>query len=478
VIRAAWRGVVRLLGSAGLTVGLLVLAGVWSAIASMIPQVGASGQQVAVWVAAHPGLEPVVGTLGLHTAFTAPVFVVCVALLTLCTTLCAWRRTKVAIVRSRALGAAARVDGASLTAVHDRVIDLGRASGAPGAAGVAGDVLEGLGLRVRRTDESVRVVSPIWSVWGSPVFHWALVAFAVVVLFSSLQASSGLMGIATGQTKQDAPASYGVLTAGPLHNWNAVHRSFRVDSFDTDLRIGNLDYGHAPTVSVLDENGRVVKTQIVYPNAPLQIGSLTIHAPAFGLAATFSMVDTTGVEVASGVQLVDFSSTAASGTTSVGYLVVSDHAGNPDLKVYTTVPLDRAQDGYVQALPSAPTAHVTITTVAGHVVLDSILKPGDSVQLPTGGSLKVVSVGWYSRLSIVDDWTVPLMYVVLFVALVGLATAVFARQQYVVAVVVDGPEGAKLLLSARFWRNASTTRESVVGALTEALGSVEEGSDS
>jgi cytochrome c biogenesis protein ResB len=478
VIRQAWRGTVRFLGSTGLALGLLVFAGVWSAVASAIPQADASGQLVAAWASAHSALEPLVGTLGLHQAFTAPLFLACVALLTLCTSLCAWRRTKVAVARSRALGAAARVDGASLTAAHDRVIDLGRASGGPGATGVAGDALEGLGFRVRRTDESVRVVSPTWSVWGSPVFHWALVALAVVVLLSSLQASSGLMGIATGQAKQDTPASYGVLTAGPLHDWSAVHRSFRVDSFDTDLRIGNLDYGHAPTVSVLDANGRVVKTQIVYPNMPLQIGSLTIHAPAFGLAVTFSMVDTTGVEVASGVQLVDFSSTAASGTTSAGYLVVSDQAGNPDLKVYTTVPLERVQDGYVQALPSAPTAQVTITTVAGQVVLDSVLKPGDSVPLPTGGSLKVVSVGWYSRLSIVDDWTVPLMYVVLFVALVGLATAVFARQQYVVATVVDGPEGAKLLLSARFWRNASTTRENVVGALTKALGGVEEGSDS
>jgi hypothetical protein len=106
------------------------------------------------------------------------------------------------------------------------------------------------------------------------------------------------------------------------------------------------------------------------------------------------------------------------------------------------------------------------------------VKPGADVPLPVGGSLRLISIGGYARLSIVDDPTVPLMYAVLVIALIGLATAVFARQQYVVAVVVDGPDGAKVLLSARFWRNASTTREKVVGALTKALGSADEGRDS
>jgi hypothetical protein len=478
VIRRAWRGTVRFLGSAGLTVGLLVFAGLWSAVASMIPQAATSGQQVAAWASAHAGLEPLIGALGLHQAFTAPVFIVCIVLLTLCTALCAWRRTKVAIARSRALRVAARADAASVTARHDLEIAVSAALDAPQALSIAAGTLEDLGFRPHRRGECVRSVSPVWAVWGSPIFHWALVAFALVILLGNLLCSQGLIGIATGQTKPDLPTSYGTLQAGSLYNWSSIHRSFRIDSFDPDFHIGDLDYGPAPTVSVLDGSGHVIKTQLVYPNMPLQIGSLTVHAPAFGLAATLSIVDTAGAEEARAVQLIDFSATAAGGTTPIGNLIVSDHAGNPELKVFATVPLDRSGGQYVQALPLAPTARVVITTLGGQTVLDRVVGPGKDVALPVGGSLKLMGIGYYSRLSVVNNGTVPLMYAVLFVAFVGLATAVFARQQYVVVAVVDAPEGTRLLLSARFWRNASITRESIVSALTEALGGVEEGSDS
>jgi hypothetical protein len=478
MIRAAWRRAVRFLGSAGLVLGLLVFAGLWSAVASMIPQTDASNQQAAAWGAAHPVLEPLIRVLGLQHAFTAPIFIACVSLLTLCTALCAWRRTKVAFGRSRALWAAARLDETSLMAAHDLVVDCGPALDAQHAAPVVEAVLADLGFRPRSDGRLVRAVSPVWSVWGSPVFHWALVAFAVVVLMSSLQASAGLMGIATRETKQDVPASYGVLTAGPLHDWSAVHRSFRVDAFESDLRIGDLDYGHAPVVSVLDANGRVVKSQIVYPNMPLQIGSLTIHAPAFGLAVTLAMDDATGGEVSRGIQIVDFSASPPDGTTSAGHLTVTDQSGKPEYLVYVTVPLDRVGAGYSETMPVSPSARVTVTTAAGKPVLEQVLSPGGIVQLPVGGSLMVVSVGWYSRLSIVDDGTVPYMYAVLFVALIGLAAAVFAPQRYVVVAVVGESEGTKLLLSARFWRNASVTRESVVAALTAALGRSTKGSDS
>ncbi len=478
MIRRAWRGTVKFLGSAGLALGLLVFLGAWSAVATMIPQTATSSQQVAAWASARPSLEPVVGALGLHQAFTAPIFIFCVLVLALSTAVCAWRRTRVAIARARLLRKAARADEAAIVARHDLTIACDPALDHSHVLSIAADTLAGLGLRPHRRGECVRSVSPTWSVWGSPIFHWALVAFALVILLGNLQRSEGLMGVAIGQTKPDVPASYGVLSAGPLHNWSAQPRSFRIDSFTPDFHIGNLDYGPAPTVSVLDGSGRVTKTQLVYPNVPLQIGSLTVHAPAFGLAATLSIVGTAGAEEARGVQLIDFSSGAAGGTTPAAYLIVADHAGNPELKVFATVPLDRSGGQYVQALPSEPTARVTITTLDGQTVLDRVVKPGADVALPVGGSLRLVSIGWYARLSVVDDPTVPLIYVVLTFALIGLAVAVFARQQYVVAVVMEGPDGTKLALSARLWRNTSSTRETIVGALTEALGGPVEGSDS
>ena len=104
------------------------------------------------------------------------------------------------------------------------------------------------------------------------------------------------MGVAVGQTKPDAPASYGTVHTGPLHDWRSVHRSIRVDAFDLEFKTGGIDRGPTPTVSVLDGTGQVVKTQRVYPNRPLKTGSLTIYPSTYGLAAAVSIVNTSGVE--------------------------------------------------------------------------------------------------------------------------------------------------------------------------------------
>ena len=50
------------------------------------------------------------------------------------------------------------------------------------------------------------------------------------------------------------------------------------------------------------------------------------------------------------------------------------------------------------------------------------------------------------------------------------------RQQIVLAGVIEGPEGMKLAMSVRLWRNASSSRGEIETELTRALNGVEEGS--
>jgi hypothetical protein len=477
VIRAAWRGITGFFGSAKLALGLLVFGAAWSAVGTMIPQADVSGQSVAAWAASHPSLEPIVRVLGLHQAFAAPIFVVCVLVLALSTTLCAWRRTRVAAGRVRALRSARRSDRVSLVAKHDLEVPCGPGLDVSTALSRAAAVLEDLGFRPHKEGDMLRSVSPAWSAWGSPVFHWALVAFIVVLVLGNLQRSSGLMGVAVGETKTDVPASYGLLHAGPLRDWNTVHRSFRVDSLDPDFRIGALDYGPAPTVSVLNDQGRVIKTQLVYPNMPLQIGALTVHAPADGFAAEISLVDTSGTETAHGTQLIDFSADAPGGTASAGYTTMSNQAGVPEFRIAVSVPLDRSNGTYVQALPASPSARVTLTTPGGQTVLDRVVQPGENLPLPLGGTLRVVHITWYARLSVVDDWTIPLMYAALAMAFIGLTITAVSRQQYVLATVIEASDGSTLVLAVRLWRNASTSRDRIVEALAGAFAGTKEDGD-
>ena len=217
MIRGAWRAIVRFLGSAGLATWLLAIVAAWAILATLVPQGGVSNTTVSAWAAANPVLEPVVRAIGLHHAFTAPVFIACVLVLGLSTALCAWQRTKLALHRARLLRVAAAADGQSVRESHDLEIACDPALGESEVLSVASETLDNLGIKTKRRDDLLSSVSSPWSALGSPVFHWALLGLIVVLLVGNLSRSEGLMGLAVGQTKADAPGSYGYLQTGPLH---------------------------------------------------------------------------------------------------------------------------------------------------------------------------------------------------------------------------------------------------------------------
>jgi cytochrome c biogenesis protein ResB len=476
VIRSAWRRLVRFLGSAGLAIWLLVIVGVWSMVATLIPQGAATDREVTVWASAHPLVEPVVRAIGLHQAFTSLLFTVCVLALGVCTALCAWKRTKAAMDKAGTLRRAAVADERSLTARHDLEIACDPALSGAEVLSIASETLKHLGIKTKRRKDLLTAVSSPWSVWGSAVFHWALLALILALIVGNLLRSEGLMGVAVGQTKADAPVSYGELHAGPMRDWSRVHRSIRVDAFDPHFRTGGIDRGPTPTVSVLDGVGKVIKTQRVYPNMTLKTGSLTIYPSDWGLSATLSLVNTSGVETARSVQLVDFSEEATDGTVPVGSVNVSDSAGNALLRVSVSVPLDHSGDKLLKGIPKKPAALVVVTSPDDKPVLDRIVSPGEGVTLPSGDTLRLDSIGYYARLSVVDDWSIPLLYAGLVIAIIGLTIAVAARQQIVLATVIEGPDGAKLAATMRLWRNASSSRSEIERELGQALSRVEEGS--
>jgi len=476
VIRTVWRRSVRFLGSAGFATVLLAFVGLWSLATTFIPQGEPSNALVAAWASAHPFIDSVVRAVGLHQAFTSPVFAVSVFALSVSTALCAWRRTKVAMHRGRALANAGRADEQSVAARHDFEISCDPVLSASEVLPIASETLRDLGVRTKRRGDMLAAVSPAWSVLGSPIFHWALLALIVVVLASSLQRSEGKIGVAVGQTKPDAPESYGSLRTGPLHNWDNVHRSIRVDAFDLQFRTGGIDRGPTPTVSVLDGTGQVIKTQRVYPNHQLKTGSLAIYPSTYGLSAAVSFVNTSGVETGRFVELMDFSETAAGGTVPAQSIGISNSAGSVELVAAVTVPLERVDGQVDQSLPKDPTARVVVTSLDGTPLVDRVVSPGEDVALPIGGSLRVDNIGYYARLQVVDDWSTIPLYVCLVAATLGLTIAFVAHQQIILATVIEGPDGLKLAATARLWRNTLSTRSTLESKLTEALGDVAKGS--
>jgi hypothetical protein len=141
-----------------------------------------------------------------------------------------------------------------------------------------------------------------------------------------------------------------------------------------------------------------------------------------------------------------------------------------------TVPLDRQGTGWLDEVPHRPSARIVVTSPDGRTVLDRTVRPGDVLAVPGSQSLRLEGVVYYARLQVVDDWSIPLLYAVMSVALVGLGTATLARQQVVVATVVEGTDGVRLVAKVRLWRNASTSRREIQDALAQALSGSENGS--
>jgi cytochrome c biogenesis protein ResB len=478
VIRRALHGIVGFLSSTTMAAGLLVFVSAWSALATFFPQGGATSREVVTWGASHPAYESLARVLGLHQAFTSFVFVACVLLLGVSTAVCSWKRTKVAIARARVLRDASAVGRRTAPAMpRDLEIACDPALSGSEILPIAVETLRALGIRAKRQGDVLSSVSPWWSVWGSPVFHWALVALLAVICLGVMQRSDGTMAVAVGQTKANAPESYRALQVGAWHDWNGARRSIRVDAFEPDFRTGGIDRGAVPTVSVLDSTGRVIKTQRVYPNLMLHDGSLSINAPACGLSATMAFISPTGAEVGRFIQPMDFSQTATDGTFPVSGESFTGPSGDR-LTAVITVPLDRSGGHFGEWIPKQPTARVVVSGAAGAPLVERIVSPNEDVALPGGGSLRLVGIGWYSLLSIVDDRTTPFIYAAMIVAMIGLTVTVLVRQQVVVATVVEGADGATLAVRLRLWRNAPTNRSEIESALADALGSDRKGNPS
>lgn len=469
MIAEASRKVVRLLASAVVPTLLLAFVGLWAVLASVVPQGSSSSPAVSEWASAHPVAESAVKILGLHHAFTAPLFALCVFSLAALTALCAWRRTRVASTRARMLRSAAALRKQPSGEDPHLEIDCDPALGPETILRIAGDTLRHLGIRTRQRDETITAVSPAWSVWGSPVFHWALVALIVMMPIGALLRSSGQIGLAVGQSKPDEPASYGLLSAGPWHDWHGVKRTIRVDAFDVNYTYEGVNRGPTPTVSVLETNGAVIKSQRVYPNKTLKTGALTIYPADYGLSAEVSVTDASGAEVRRSTELLDFSGKADGGTAPVSPMVFTDAKGTEWFRVYLSVPLDRTQGGYLGRLPRTPSARAVVTSPDGRTLVESSLHPGEEIGLPSGEVLRLLDVGYYARLQLVNDPSSPFLYMGVIVAILGLGMATLSRQMIVTAWVVETPAEKRLVVRLRLWRNVTTNRDEIEAELTRAL---------
>ncbi|NTU72058.1 MAG: cytochrome c biogenesis protein ResB [Coriobacteriia bacterium] len=460
------------LASPRLAVVLLFVAGVWSFVGTLVPQGAADNARVVEWAAANPGLTQIVSTLGLHRTFVSPIFIALMALLAASTAVCSWRRTKVAIRRHRLLRGLDPADAERLVARPTFVVDDAPTPADDTRQAVSG-ALRRLGLSVQPQRGELTVAgSRPWVAFGSPVFHWSLFLLIVVILGASLWRLEGLIGVPVGESRPLAKDAFGLLTTGRLYRFPASPLQIRVDKMDMSYPIDGIDRGPAPTVSVLAPDGSVVASQVVFPNKPLRHKSLIVHSSEIGLAPRFALVSKETSEVGRTTLIVDFDEKSPGGTAPAQFVLES---ANPEdsLEAAVSVPLDVYRGEQVQGVPKVPKASFVIRRQSDtSLAASGTIGIGEDLALPDGSTLQLVGVGYYARLSVVDDSSVPVVYLLLTVALIGVTVSILGRQSLaVVSIGASETDGTAVRVWFRDWRGGAVRAEQAEEFVREALGS-------
>jgi len=449
---------------------LLLVVGIWSFIGTVVPQGDAKSKVVAEWATAHPLGEMAARVFALHQAFSSPIFVVMILLLAASTAVCAWRRTKVAMHRSRLLRDITDDDARQLAARPTFSVDVASVEAPQPTAAVSG-AFRGMGLRVQERDGMVVAVSRPWAVFASPVFHWALFALILAMFVVQMTRAEGLIGVPVHDSRPLLEDSFGLLDRGALYSFKRPPLAIRVDKIDREYVIGGIDRGPAPTVSILRADGSVAASQVVYPNNPMRFGSLMIHPGAIGLSPGFALVSKDGVVGERVNLIVDFDETTPSGTTSAEFTLNAARAAEPTISGSVTVPFEQAETSTESSAAAGPRARFVLR-VEGEdsIVADTTLAVGDEIELPNGSRLRLLGVENYARLSVVDDPSIPLVYALLVVALIAVSVSILGRQSLAVAAVrVDDDGSLSVDVWFRDWRANKIRTEQAQEAVRDAL---------
>ena len=448
---------------------LLLVVGVWSFIGTIVPQGDAAVPAVSEWAAAHPIAETIAVTFSLHHAFSSPIFVVMILLLAASTMVCARRRTKVAIHRSRLLREISDDDARQLAARPTFSVEVSSIDVPEPTAAVAG-AFRSMGLRARERDGMVVAVSRPWAVFASPVFHWALFALILVLFVVQMTRAEGLMGVPVRDSRPLTADSFGLLERGAFYRFEQSPLAIRVDKIDREYVIDDIDRGPAPTVSILRPDGSVAASQVVYPNNPMRYGSLMIHPGAIGLSPGFALVTKDGVEGERVNLIVDVDETTPSGTTSAEFTLDAASPDAPPILGTVTIPLKAADGAAETSVTEFKAAFVLRLEGGDSVIAERTLSVGDEIELPDGSKLRLLGVSNYSRLSVVDDPSIPLVYALLVVALIAVSVSILGRQSLAVAAVrVDETGSCSVDIWFRDWRANKIRTEQAEEAVRDAL---------
>ncbi len=205
--------------------------------------------------------------------------------------------------------------------------------------------------------------------------------------------------------------------------------------------VDGIERGPAPYVELRD-GPYLLRAGYVYPNRPLRYKSLVIHANEHGLAIPVVAQDGSSLDV-----LLDFDEESCT-ARSVSDLEANGPGG--PTRIAFEVPLDTYRGQCVTAVPRDPRIVWRSAGPSGEA--SGTVRPGDAFEPMPGVALRLGTLGYYARLSVVDDWSVYPIYAVFALATLALAIAVFMPYREVLAVLEESAAGCRTGFRVRHTR--------------------------
>ena len=385
-------------------------------------------RRVAVWFLVGVPVLGILGTVA-PSVFSSPLFAIAMLYLALTTSLCAWERTGHALRVFRKAAHVTKGDVDRLRRNPTFAFPVGMPAEHSAVLAKATSALGSLRLRVTRGELIVEGRRRRWGLFGSPLFHWSLAILIVAVIAGRASRSEGFIAVPVGGATFDVAESYVDIEEGPLF-FGHTGDEIAVPEMDRDfVDDGGIHRGAAPVVVIL-RGQEELASQRVYPNKPLRYGGTMIHASEWGLSPYISLETSAGGVIIETRPTLYLEEGATRSTSSIFDIKGGD--GEVLLTAEVSAPLDVDEP----ALDVALTDPASDESLAG-----ARIAVGEALDLPNGERLRFVGTGDFVLLSVVHDWSVPLIYLLLTVGLVGLSVAVLNPYRRVLVMVTDGEDG-------------------------------------
>jgi len=413
------RRVIRLLRSPKFAAWLITVICLYLVIGSIFPQRDLDRAAYEVWAAQNPVLSSVTEAIGLDAPFVHPLFFILLAVLTVSTAICFVQRTQRALRILQYTGTIDEKKAVSIRRRHTMRFDIDEQHLDKGHRQLT-DALRQLGLKIYSGPVASHAVSGRWGLLGSPIFHWSLVGLLVVISAGMLTRSEGLLGVVAGFERQDVEESYGLLQRGPLHGELSGFTIGVEEDLPLQYVANGIDRGAAPMVYLRDGERELARGR-VFPNQPLRYSSYMVHLSDWGLGIVTAITEEGMGDKVSQV-FIDRNPVRPEewGTATE---VFFDGTGAEIARVNFSTQ------------PGTGAAKVEVIRADG-TAENQIMNTGDIVQLREDVTLRIDHLGSYVRLSVVDDWSIPILYALMVIALAAVSVSILVPYR-AVWIVVD-----------------------------------------